>query len=191
MRSDAGHGSDRAHALGGDAAGSPPSADGRVIHADSARQAGHSTAGRDGFINHGAIVGMSNRAGSSSLIGRTNTQAEALCLDADMSPGPIIRELRKARGLSQAALAAAIGWERGTIAAIEAGHDRPGAELVEALATFFQVTTDHILGRQGVIQPAAAQNEEEAELLSRFRDATPEAQAAILLALRAMTKGRQ
>jgi len=106
-----------------------------------------------------------------------------------MSTGNIIRTLRKERGLSQSVLAAEIGWERGTIAAVEGGHDRPGAELVQALATFFQTTTDHILGRDGVKQPAAVQTEEEAEMLARFRDATPEARAAMLMTLRAMTRG--
>jgi hypothetical protein len=40
-----------------------------------------------------------------------------------------------------------------------------------------------------VKQPAAVQTEEEAEMLARFRDATPEARAAMLMTLRAMTRG--
>ncbi len=93
--------------------------------------------------------------------------------------------------MSQAALAAAIGWERGTIAAVENGHDRPGTELVQALATFFGTTTDQILGREGAKQPAAAQTDDEAELLARFREASADAKAATLMSLRAMTKARQ
>jgi putative transcriptional regulator len=108
-----------------------------------------------------------------------------------MSTGHIIRSLRKARGLTQSEVAAAIGWERGTIAAIERGHDQPGAELVMALATYFQTTTDHILNRQGAKTPATAQNEAEAEMLARFRDAGDESQKAILAVLRSMTAGRQ
>lgn len=108
-----------------------------------------------------------------------------------MKPMNNLRTLRKQHGLTQAALAAAIGWERGTIAAVERGHDRPGTELVQALATFFNTSTDHILGRQGEAQPAAAQTDEEAELLARFREASEEARAATLMSIRAMTKARQ
>ena len=98
-----------------------------------------------------------------------------------------IKALRARRGMSQVQLAAELGWARGTIAAIEAGHARPGAELVEALATFFQVSTDTILGRQGNPTLAQATSDEEAELLSRFREAPANVKAALLAAARAMT----
>ena len=93
--------------------------------------------------------------------------------------------------MSQAELAAAIGWERGTIAAVETGHDHPGRELVAALATFFRTSTDHILGRDGQQQPAAVQTDEEAELLARFREASPEGRSALLVTARAVTKSTQ
>jgi hypothetical protein len=62
---------------------------------------------------------------------------------------------------------------------------------VQALATFFSTTTDHILGRDGVKTPNRAVTDEEAELLARFREAGGDAQQAILSVARAVTKGRQ
>jgi DNA-binding XRE family transcriptional regulator len=125
-----------------------------MIYADSARQLG-GAADRlnccgNGF--HARKVGISNIAPSTGLLGIATHAAADFGTDTKMNAGEVIRTLRKARGISQSALAAEIGWERGTIAAVEAGHDRPGAELVEALATFFQTSTDHILGRDGTRQ---------------------------------------
>ena len=101
--------------------------------------------------------------------------------------GATIRRLRKERGLSQHDLAAAIGWERGTIAPIEAGHSLPGRELVQALAQFFQTSADTILGRAGQHQPASAQTDDEAEVLTLFREADQRGKAAVLATLRAVT----
>jgi transcriptional regulator with XRE-family HTH domain len=134
---------------------------------------------------------MSNRDASSAMSDDPTHAGGDLADISGMKPAETIRTLRKERNLSQSALAAAIGWERGTIAAIEAGHDRPGAELIEALATFFQVSTDRILGREGAHQPAAAQTDAEAELLARFRDASPSAQSAILATIREITRSKQ
>lgn len=102
-----------------------------------------------------------------------------------------IKSLRSDRGLTQHALAAALGWERGTIATIETGKDRPGAELVTALADYFGTTTDYILGRTGLAEPAAAQTEEEAEVLRLFRSTKPEGRLAVVATLRAVTNSTQ
>jgi transcriptional regulator with XRE-family HTH domain len=134
---------------------------------------------------------MSNTLKSMVVLGAPTPGARERAFIVAMKNANIIRTLRRERGLSQAALAAAIGWERGTIAAVENGHDRPGTELVQALATFFGTTTDQILGREGAKQPAAAQTDEEAELLARFREASADAKAATLMSLRAMTRSRQ
>jgi transcriptional regulator with XRE-family HTH domain len=120
-------------------------------------------------------------------VGRSNTSAAGLCFRLSMSNENMIRTLRKARGLTQTALAAEIGWERGTIAAIEAGHDKPGADLVRALADFFGTTADAIMGRSGEATPAAAQSDAEAELLRLFRAAPDTGKAAVLATLRAVT----
>lgn len=108
-------------------------------------------------------------------------------LVADPSIGSVIKTLRKQRGLTQIDLAAAIGWERSTIAAVERGHDKPGRDLVDALASFFDTTADHILNRAGKPEPKAAQTEAEAELLKMFREASDTGKVAILATLRALT----
>jgi transcriptional regulator with XRE-family HTH domain len=108
-----------------------------------------------------------------------------------MTLGRTVAQLRKERRLTQAQLADALGWERGTIATVEAGHDRPGRELVEALAVFFKVTTDKLLGVQGEAQAAAAQSEDEAELLVRYRRADTAGKVALITTARAVTTAQQ
>ena len=63
--------------------------------------------------------------------------------------GGRIRRLRLAAGLSQPELAAALGLSsRSTIAGIETGADRPGIELMIAIADYFKVPMDWLLGRR-------------------------------------------
>lgn len=62
--------------------------------------------------------------------------------------GRRIANLRKDAGLTQEALAAEIGVKRPTIANIETGGDRAGAELVVAIADYFKVPIDWLLGRK-------------------------------------------
>ena len=95
-----------------------------------------------------------------------------------MSAGTVIKMLRKERKLTQAALAAEIGWERGTIAAIETGHDKPSADLVRALADFFNTTTDVIYDRPA--DDMLLTREDEIELIRMFRRAGENGKAALL-----------
>lgn len=57
-----------------------------------------------------------------------------------------IKELRQAKGLSQAKLAKAIGYTQQAIAQWENAQKRPISDAVIALAIFFDVTTDYLLG---------------------------------------------
>ena len=134
------------------------------------------------------IVGISNVGCAIPFVGGAGTRSPNLWQRPSMSVGNTIRTLRKGRGLTQSALAAALGWERGTIAAVETGADQPGRELVTALAAFFQVSADTILGRDGAPQPAKAETEAEAELLQMFRAAPPDGKAAVLTTLRVLVK---
>jgi transcriptional regulator with XRE-family HTH domain len=62
--------------------------------------------------------------------------------------GGRIRKLRLAAGLSQPELATALGLSsRSTIAGIETGADRAGIELMIAIADYFKVPMDWLLGR--------------------------------------------
>lgn len=59
-----------------------------------------------------------------------------------------IKELRTERGLSQAALAKAIGVSQKAVDYWERGMNEPKASYILALADFFGVTCDELLGRK-------------------------------------------
>lgn|SRR5690554_6826309 len=61
--------------------------------------------------------------------------------------GERIKKERKKRGISQRNLANRINISHTTIARIEKGETKPDASTTIALADFFQVSTDYILGR--------------------------------------------
>ena len=56
-------------------------------------------------------------------------------------------ELRKEKGLSQAALAKELGIDCSTIAKYETGDRLPDIVMLCALADYFEVSTDYLLGR--------------------------------------------
>ena len=60
-----------------------------------------------------------------------------------------VRELRTARGFSQAELAAAMGVSRQTVNAIETGRYLPSLPLAIALAQFFGLTVEEIFHAGG------------------------------------------
>ncbi len=96
-----------------------------------------------------------------------------------MDVGTTIKELRKQRGLTQADLAAEIGWERGTIAAVETGGAMPGRELVEAIATFFNVSVDYVLGRN-TVSGEKGLTEREQQVIDLFRKSPETAKESFL-----------
>lgn len=55
-----------------------------------------------------------------------------------------VYELRSERGMTQEELAANVGVKRGTITAIETGHDMPGRETLRALADVLGVTHEYL-----------------------------------------------
>ncbi len=65
-----------------------------------------------------------------------------------MRVGEIIKELRQERDLSQAKLAEAIGVSQKAIDYWERGLNEPKASYIVALADFFGVTCDYLLGRE-------------------------------------------
>ena len=64
-----------------------------------------------------------------------------------MKIGETIKELRLERNLSQAALAKAIGVSQKAIDYWERGMNEPKASYILALADFFGVSCDELLGR--------------------------------------------
>ena len=59
-----------------------------------------------------------------------------------------LKELRKKRGISQAALAERLGMSKSTIGAYEVGDISPSLEALNALADFFNVDIDYLLGKE-------------------------------------------
>lgn len=57
-------------------------------------------------------------------------------------------ELRKSRGLTQAALGAAIGVAQNTVANWEAAKREPDLEMLIRLSDFFKVSVDWLLARK-------------------------------------------
>lgn len=60
-----------------------------------------------------------------------------------------IRELREARGMTQAELARAVKASKPTVCMWESGARRPGLDYLLALADVFGCPVDAILGRDG------------------------------------------
>ncbi len=59
-----------------------------------------------------------------------------------------LKELRKKRGLSQVALAERLGLSKSTIGAYETGDITPSVEALNAIADFFNVDLDYLLGKE-------------------------------------------
>lgn len=87
--------------------------------------------------------------------------------------GARVRALRKARGVTQAEIAAAVGVERATITGIETGAAMPGRETMTALAQLFAVSLDYI--ESGATAPShlasddAANSPDESAILALWR----------------------
>ena len=58
-----------------------------------------------------------------------------------------IKELREARGMSQDAVGKIIGVKRYSVYSYEKAKNYPDVEHLMALADFFEVSTDYLLGR--------------------------------------------
>ncbi|MBC1523604.1 helix-turn-helix domain-containing protein [Listeria booriae] len=61
--------------------------------------------------------------------------------------------LRKEKKLSQYALADELGFSRGKLANYEQGSREPDFETLTKIATYFNVTTDYLLGNSDVRYP--------------------------------------
>jgi len=58
-----------------------------------------------------------------------------------------VKELRESRGLSQESLGKIIGVKRYSVYTYEKGRNYPDIPRLIALADYFDVTTDYLLGR--------------------------------------------
>lgn len=131
-------------------------------------------------IGHKGNVDITNTIPVKCFVEMINAPTSSIWQFTRMKVGSRVRQLRKARaGLTQVRLAAELGWERGTLAAVESGGSMPGRELVEALAGYFGVSVDFLLGREETsdISPL---NEREREVVELFRRSPEPAKESVL-----------
>lgn len=69
-------------------------------------------------------------------------------MDNKIMRGNILRELRESRKLNQADVAAAIGVSQPSYQTYETGRTEPKFDVLCAIADFFGVSTDYLLGRR-------------------------------------------
>ena len=108
-----------------------------------------------------------------------------------------LKELRTTRGYSQVSLADALGVSKSIIGAYETGDRMPSREALEALADFFNVDIDYLLGKQDIslyfLRPEVAYKAQEIYedpdtriLLDAKRDLSPEDLDVVLNMIKAL-----
>lgn len=70
-----------------------------------------------------------------------------------MSTGQIIKDLRKEKRITQTDLAHGVHVTQQTVTAWESGRAIPNANTLDAIANFFNVSADYLLGRSKVKNP--------------------------------------
>lgn len=100
----------------------------------------------------------------------------------------LIKGERDGKRLTQAEVAEAVGISRSTLTAYERDHDVPGRDTIRALANFYDVSTDFLLGDSSLF-PAdsddVAHNTEERTLLHLWRVIGEEERRSLMVLLRA------
>lgn len=92
-----------------------------------------------------------------------------------------IQELRKAAGMKQTDLAAALSVARTTISNYELGYHSMDPDVILHLCEIFGVTSDYLLGFSKI--RSAEISEDDHALLSAFHAAAPNIQEGILATL--------
>lgn len=100
-----------------------------------------------------------------------------------------IRELRNARGLSQAKLGAALGCTSATVSKYELEQRDLDPKTINALCGIFDVTSDYLLCRSAT--PAPVVSDEDAALLAAYHAADDRARAVVDLTLEPYKKDGQ
>ena len=98
--------------------------------------------------------------------------------------GTILKELRIENNLSQSALAAKINCSQKIIDYWEKGSSEPTAHFIVALADFFSVSCDYLLGREddfGMINSCNNLTFNENELLTVYRGLSAEDKKTVML----------
>ena len=110
-----------------------------------------------------------------------------------------LKELRKRRGLSQVALADRLGLSKSTIGAYETGDIKPSIEALNAIADFFNVDLNYLMGAEDgstyYLDPEAAEIAKEIAnrkdlriLFDATRDISAEEMAVIIKMVEGLKK---
>ncbi len=103
-----------------------------------------------------------------------------------------VKELRKEHKITQEKLAASLGISRSAVAMYETGKCDLSNEILITCASFFDVSTDYLLGQSDIKKAPSTEDAklsaEEAELLKLFRAAPAALQDAALRVLEANQK---
>lgn len=107
------------------------------------------------------------------------------------------KELRKSRNLSQQQLADYLHTSKSSVNMYERGEREPGLEMLEAIADYFNVDMDYLLGKAEVANkalfnnpPLKLPNADEQELLTIYRNVNQEGQDYIMQTAR-MVEGTE
>jgi transcriptional regulator with XRE-family HTH domain len=115
-----------------------------------------------------------------------------------MSIGKNIRKLRKDRGLTQAELGAKIGTRQKVIADYENGISKPPRDRLLALAKFFDMQVEKLIGKEDALEipkpteePKIHGNKRTAKLIQAFEELSETEQRVILNQTQALAEKRK
>lgn len=94
-----------------------------------------------------------------------------------------INEQLRERGWSMRELARRADVSHATISNVMNGQTQPGTSLCVKLAVALDVSTDYVLRLGGFLPPATTDAEDEAQILSYWREAPPESRPTVLAML--------
>lgn len=109
--------------------------------------------------------------------------------------GRRLAELRRAAGLRQEDVAAAVGISRSHLAGMEKRHDNPGRATVTALASFYGVSVDFLINGEGAAPPPPQarqfiEDPDELALIAFWRSLSLDQRGFMLNMLRGASGGR-
>lgn len=91
-----------------------------------------------------------------------------------------IKELRVAKGLTQEELGNILNVQKAAISKYENGRAEPSVDILRKMTSFFNVSSDYLLGMSELVQPPAAPasapplTPQEQDLLRKYRVLTDE-----------------
>lgn len=109
-----------------------------------------------------------------------------------MKLGDILAELREDKSLKQKELAEQLHVSISSISAYETGSRVPNADALVALADYFDVTTDYLLGltanpiSPSIFEEEFVENVTIATVVKELKSLTPEQKDAIMVILKSM-----